>query len=150
MALFEAQFRGGLNTKSIAAAMARKEKAVLHKTAAYSRTTMKRGMRKRKGSGPVGGYPNAHEGSLRRLVAFRVDEKRGTAAIGPTAFSTQPPWLPPGVKTVPQLLNEGGTVRRKIFGKSRTRNYEGWPFVGNTTSPAAKRFADNMENLPLK
>lgn len=150
MSVINAQFVGKLDSKGIAAAMARKEKAVLYKTSAYARTTMSRGMRRRKGPGPIGGYPNAHVGGIRQLIAFAVDEKNGTAVIGPKAFKKQPPWLPSGIKTVPQLLNEGGQVRRKIYGEARTRTYEPRPFVQKTNSPAAERFAENMKNLPLK
>jgi len=147
--LLSAQLIGQLDLPKLAKAMDRKERKVLFRTAAYARTTMKRGMRRRKNASAPGGFPSAHAGQLRDMIAFAVDIPSGTAVVGPAAFGQQPSWLPSGISTVPQLLNEGGTVRRMVKGKNRTFKYEPRPFVKLANELAAKRLADNMEKIPL-
>ena len=159
--LLSAQLIGQLNVPKLARAMDKKERVVLFKTAAYARLKMKGGMRRTKEAGPIGGFPASRKGPLKRMIAFAVDTRSATAVVGPAAFNKQPDWLPGGIRTVPQLLNEGGTVRRTIKwtksaavgGASATRKitviYKPRPFVTLTNVPAAKKFAENMENIPL-
>ena len=147
--LLSASLIGNLNVPKLAKAMDAKERKVLYKTASYARLKMKGGMRRSKRSGPVGGFPASHKGSLKRMVAFAVDTRTGTAVVGPAAFNKQPDWLPSGIKTVPQLLNEGGTVRRTVRKKKFVLVYKPRPFVSLTNVTASKKFAENMENIPL-
>ncbi len=138
-----------LDTRKLVKAMDRKERKVLYRSAAYARTTMKRGMRRRKKASGVGDYPSAHSSEIRDTIAFAVNPSSGASIVGPLAFSKQPSWLPSGITTVPQLLNEGGTVRRIVKKKTQIQRYKPRPFVDLTTVVAAKRLAENMKNIPL-
>ena len=147
---FTATFDGFIDRKGIGDALDKKERRVLARAGGYSRSTMRRGMRRRRGAGQEGGFPNAHSGELRDLIYFNYDPKEGSVSIGPLRFRNQPSWLPSGVETVPQLINEGGIVRRKIAGKLRTRRYRKRPFVELTRQKAAPKLVEIYKQTPLR
>ena len=146
--LLSAKLIGKMDLPKLAKSMDRKERKVLFRTAAYARTTMRRGMRRRKKPGPVGGYPSSHAGQLRDLIAFAVDTSAGTAVVGPALFNSNQDGLS-GATTIPQLLNEGGTATKMVNKKQKTYRYKPRPFVRLANEVAAKKFAENMENIPL-
>jgi len=147
--LLSASLKGGMNFGKVTRAMDNKERKVLYKTSAYARTTMRRGMRRKKGPGKVGGYPAAHSGELKDLIAFAVDLNSGTSVIGPAIFSKQSNDIGGGASTVPELINKSGTQKLTSRGKTVVARYNSRPFVKLATDLAAKKFADNMKNIPL-
>src|SRR5574337_1296045 len=105
----------------------RKAVRCLFGAAGYANRTMKSRMRKRKAVSDVGDYPSSHAGQLKDYVAFAVDERTKMAIIGPKLY--------PGskdqsqrTKTIPQLINEGGTSIKRVktqAGKRKTTVIEG-------------------------
>jgi hypothetical protein len=143
----------------VVAAMSRKTQRVLSSTGAFTRQTMKRGMRKRKGVSAIGDYPSAHGNSLlRSLIYFGYDDATQSVVIGPTLIRNDSSIL--SNVTVPQLINEGGTIQRRVFRRRKnsrlsgyvteTQRYRPRPFVALTTPVAAKKLADNMAKFELK
>lgn len=134
-------------------AVDRKEQKVASATGAFARTVMKRGMRKRKGISPEGGYPYSHIGTLRNLIYFGMDPNQKGVVVGPTLFSGS---KGAGSKTVPQLIADGGTVKRVIrVGKRKvrktvTQKFKPRPFPNLTLPIAAAKLAENMEKFELK
>ncbi len=131
----------------------RKDKRVLGRTGAYGRQVMRRGQRRKKGASSDGGYPNAHAGQLRDLVFFNVDLAAGSVSIGPLKFEGAEKNLPAGVETIPQLINQGGTVRKEVGREGSKRIealvYKPRPFVELSTQTTADRLADLYEKTPL-
>lgn len=145
-----ATLKGFIDRKGIGDALDKKERTVLARAGGYARTTMSRGMRRKKGSAIQGGYPNAHVGDLRKRIFFNYRRDQGDVIVGPEGFGSQPDWLPSGIATVPQLLNEGATVRRVIKNRPVTQVYGAFPFVDLTLTPAAAQLAKLYQTTPLK
>jgi len=148
--LFNATFDGFINRKSVTDALDKKERRVLARAGGTARQIMRRGMRRSKKPGPVGGYPNAHSGELRDKIFFNYNQSHGSVSVGPLRLATQPKWLPSGIETVPQLLNQGGTVRRLVHKKQRTFVYKPRPFVDLTIPAAALALVRIYRNTPLR
>jgi hypothetical protein len=97
----------------------RKEKRILYKQGAYTRTTMQRSMRytskddKRSEPGkPPLAHKNKRRGPLlRKLITFRVDENVKTVTTGPTLIRSQG-------EPVPRKLDKGGRVGRAVLTKT--------------------------------
>lgn len=143
----------------VLAPMNRKTEMVLKLTGGYARKVMKQGMRRRKGASAPGDYPSVHSGQLRDLIYFGYDIDARELVVGPTLFKVDRE-ISGTSKTVPELLNEGGTVQRtRVVGRgskrratdrTRTQTYRPRPYVTLTLPIAAKQFAINMEKLDLK
>ena len=153
--MFSVDKRIFFDKPGIISRMTRKTRRVLSATGAYARGVMKKGMRYRKATSQPGDYPSAHKGNplLRQLIFFGADIATGSVVIGPILFK------PSGeAKTIPQLINEGGTVVRprkfvvkgrqpkRIEGKA-TLTYQPRPFVELTLPIAAGRLVTNMEKI---
>jgi len=152
--LLSAELLGNVDVSKLIRAMDAKERRVLFKTGNDGRKFMKEGMRKTGKRGPAsspGGFPASRLGPLKKTIAFAVDPRAGTVVIGPRGFDAQPRWLPTGIRTVPQLLNEGGIVRRHFRNRDHPiyMLYRPRPFVDLTNVPTSKKFAENMKNIPL-
>jgi hypothetical protein len=131
--------------------MDRKTARVLSSTGAFTRTVMKRGMRKRKKIGGPGEFPSAHDGRLRNLIFFSHEPSTKSVVVGPLIFQSKRQ-VATGGKTGAQLLNEGGTaVRRRLVGRRAARRmvrrYRPRPFVALTRPTAAKKLMENMERF---
>ena len=137
--LINARLVGKLDIVGLGQALEKKDKKVLFKSAAFARTTMKRGMRRKKETSRPGGYPNARAGQLRDLIFFDVDVDAGSVGIGPLKFESQNSDAG-SAGTVPRLINEGGRVSREVGPKDDRRIvamiYRPRPFV-ELTLPAA-------------
>jgi hypothetical protein len=136
---------------AILARMDRKTARALLSTGAFTRTVMKRGMRKRKKISQPGEFPSAHDGRLRNLIFFAHEPSSKSVVVGPLIFQSKRQ-TPTGGKTGAQLLNEGGTaVRRRLGGrrvaKRIVRGYRPRPFVALTRPTAAKKLMENMERF---
>lgn len=98
----------------------RKRSRVLYKTGRYTATSIQRSMRyatKKNVRSKPGEPPRAHKGTkrgplLRKLTRFSVDEEAGSVVSGPIQTTGSH-----GVKPVPQLLNEGGRIVRRLLKK---------------------------------
>jgi len=152
--LLSVELLGNVNVSKLISAMDKKERRVLFKTGNFGRGFMKAGMKKtgRRGpSAPAGGFPASRTGALKKTIAFVVDPRSGTVVVGPRKFNAQYSWLPPGITTVPQLLNEGGIVKRQFRNRKRAifMLYKPRPFVALTKVATTKKFLEYMENIPL-
>jgi hypothetical protein len=96
-----------------------------------AQTSMRKGGRKKLIASP-GQPPRTHEGSLRRLIWFSWDPNTRSVVIGPVPYKKG---------DAPRLLEFGGTVTRKVHGKSRVLRYHKFPSMG----PALDA---EMPNLP--
>jgi len=142
-----ASFTGTVDVRKVAERMDKKERRVLYKAAAFARTTMKRGQRKRKKVSSENDYPSAHAGQLRNLVVFSVDANDGSAVVGPTSFKTDSDVkLLGGVQTIPELINSGGSVAATVRGKTVIQSYEPRPFVDKSVGVAAANLLTLMES----
>lgn len=94
----------------------RKNKRVLYKQGAYTRTTMQRSMRytsKDDKHSEPGRPPFAHKNKrkgplLRKLIKFSVDEREMSVVTGPEASRRATP-------TIPQTLDQGGRVPPRLL-----------------------------------
>ena len=120
-----------LDRESVVSAMTKKERSALTRIGGWIRTTMKRSMRPatiatpHSPSGPlgIGKPPRYHSKLLRNMIFFYYDATRHSVIVGPTLVPTNPDVKPIG-KTIPQLLDEGGTAygKRQLVIKDRYRN----------------------------
>lgn len=153
---FQAKLTGIIDKVGVDSALDIKEKKVLFQTAAYARTTMKRGMRRKKGPGKKDGYPAAHAGGLKDHINFVVNQKEGSATIGPRIFNEQPAWLPAGIKNIPELINAGGVVAKDVVLETGhvlpkvLHYYEPRPFATLPLEQSAERMRQIYKNTPLK
>lgn len=143
----------------VANAMERKENRCLSSAGAFGRTVMRRGMRRRKRISAPGEYPSAHAGQLKELIYFGFEPSTKSVVIGPTFFRKDREAIG-ATKTVPQLINEGGTVfRQRKVGRGANRRlvggvvrqlYRPRPFVALTLPKTAAKLAQNMEKFDLQ
>lgn len=93
----------------------RKEKRILYKQGAYTRTSMQRSMRYTSNddkSSEPGKPPLAHKNKrrgplLRKLIKFAVDLNEMSVVTGPDLIQRSTP-------TIPQILDKGGRQRRRL------------------------------------
>lgn len=169
---FEATFQGFVNKDAVFNALDDKERIVLSRSGSYARSTMRRNMRrgrKRKdgtrntNAGPVGGYPASHSGELKDKIFFNYAKREGAVHVGPIIFSHQPSWLPSGIRSIPELINAGGSVARthrsvggtgaRIEKWRETRvvyNYRPRPYVSLTREKAAPKLLELYGSIPLR
>lgn len=150
----------------VQAAMDKKTTRVLSATGAFSRKAMQRGMRYRKSASQPGDYPSARRGNamLRDRILFGFDVGTESLIVGPAKLDSQDKEVAAAGKTVPELINFGGTITRKaiydpqkkqirrIRANQRPRRwrYRPRPFVELTLPIAAAKLRDNMEKFDLK
>lgn len=120
----------------------RARRRALSKAGAFIRQRARTSMRRRRGSAPPGSPPNAHEGSLRRMLFFAFDRASDSVVVGPVKLNK------PG--GAPSTLEFGGraTVERRrtrkggrrVVEKRRVR-IEARPYMG----PALRK---ELPNIP--
>lgn len=156
------RFEAFFDRQGIVAAMDKKERRVLSSTGAFSRTVMRRGMRRVKASAPPslpGEYPHAITGLLRDRIFFAYDQAQGGVVVGPELLSVGRYTLI-GAETVPDVLNRGGTVIQTRRYRPRKNGFipppktirsqiAPRPLVSLTLPAAAEKLAQNMETIPL-
>lgn len=156
----------------VIAAMDRKTARVLGGTGAATRTFIQRSMRpggkKSKVSKP-GEPPRWHTKLLRgsgkngvRGIAFDYRPRDKSVAIGPLPLNSNKPAGSSNRKTIPELLEYGGTVRikaKKIKLKrsrterlipARTLKYKPRPYIRPAIPYATKKMREIMERTKLK
>ena len=144
------------------------ERKVLTRTGAFSRRVMRNSIRrkpKRKAYTPIPPYPRyqANSSSGLRLIIFVYDKIKGTITVGPVKFkSSQRRRFKNRTETwsysktsVPQLLNEGGTVNVDQMYKSgrsyfKTYRFRAFPFVNEALEISVKRMKEIIEQEELK
>jgi hypothetical protein len=100
---------------------------VLSKFGAFVRQTARRSIHRRKRPSRPGQPPSSHVGLLKRRIFFGYDREKRSVVIGPAPINQRSPY--PGT-TVPELLEEGGRVRRREKGKTEVLHYKARPFMG--------------------
>jgi len=114
--------------KRVVDATDRVTRRVLSKFGAFVRQTAKRSIRRRKRPSRPGQPPSSHTGLLKRRIFFGYDREKQSVVIGPAPINQRSPY---GDTTVPELLEEGGRVRRREpGGRTETLNYRARPFMG--------------------
>ncbi len=142
-----------LDRPTVIEALEFKYRRVMAKLGGFTRTTMQRSMRYSKKPSKPGQPPrsirdyNGNAGALRRLIEFGYDKNDKTLVIGPQLISS--PTLPLGGKTVPQLLNEGGTAFVKNFGNRIPATFKARPFVQPAVEKGITKFRDLLATVPL-
>lgn len=144
--LVDIKFSMFFDRQGIIDKMEAKERKVLARTGGFARKVMRQGMKRRKKVSQPGQYPSAHAGQLKQLIYFGYDG--GGLVVGPVLFKGR--GAQPVGKTVPELINEGGTVTVRETRRTYKANYAARPFVALTAPAAAKALADNMESIPFK
>lgn len=142
-----------------------KQAKVLARTGAYARKVMRNNIKKapkgkktRRKALATGKYPryHAHKNTGLRLILFSYDPIEGSVVIGPEKFGSPRSFsefyrgrrtMTTSGKTVPQLLNEGGTAKRTTEYRNgmvvnRQMNYRPRPFADDALEPATKKFKD--------
>ncbi|MEX1016018.1 MAG: hypothetical protein WDZ31_04660, partial [Phycisphaeraceae bacterium] len=114
--------------KRVIDATDRATRRVLSRFGAFVRQTARRSIRRRKRPSRPGQPPSSHVGLLRDRIFFGYDRERQSVVIGPAPINQRSPY---GTTTVPELLEEGGRVRRREpGGRTKTLNYRARPFMG--------------------
>lgn len=143
-------------------AMDRKTHRVLSSTGAFGRSVMQRGMRYRKKASTPGDYPSARRGNalLRDGIFFGYNASAREVVVGPRLLDRTDSDVAAMGKTVPQLINEGGVVSRRMVYDAKKKQmrrtnrplrwrYRPRPFVDLTLPKAAAKLAENMEKFDL-
>ena len=126
---------------------AARQKRILYKQGAYTKTTMQRSMRytsKDDKHSEPGKPPLAHKNKrkgplLRKLIKFRVDEAETSVVTGPELLKAEG-------QPVPQKLDKGGKVFRNFL--SRTKHEVG--DYGQIRSLGNGRFARVLLETPAQ
>lgn len=146
-------------------AMDKKMNRVGGATGAFGRKVMQRGMRYRKSASEPGDYPSARRGNslLRDKILFGYDIRTKDLVIGPARLDTQDKEVSAAGKTVPELINFGGTVTRhaiydpekkqirRIRKTQRPRRwrYRPRPFITLTLPIVVEKWKENVEKYDL-
>lgn len=154
-AILELRAQTFLDRRPVMSALEQKYRTVMARLGGFARTTMQRMMRHKLGPSKPGKPPNAHrdhggnDGTLRRLIEFGYDVDKKELVVGPHRIDS--PTIPLEGKTVPQLLNEGGSAFiRSYGGKSVLAEFAPRPYVEPTLTKAMTKLADLIRTIPLR
>lgn len=141
------KFTGGVDVPKLLERSDRRNKRVLFRAGAYARTVMRNSMRRRKGVSPPGTPPNAHVGTLKRLISFAVDTTEQSVVAGPEIFSGK--GTTRTNKTIPDLMDSGGAALiDTVSGKDRQVKKQPAVFVPRPfVDPALEKSADKLADL---
>jgi hypothetical protein len=112
----------------------------------FVRQTARRSIRKRKRSARPGEPPSSHSGELRRGIFFAYEPSRASVVIGPARLNGASRYRG---KTVPQLMEEGGTIQRD----GQRLTYDAHPFMGPAFDKGKRKlipgvFRDSVKSTP--
>ena len=130
------------DARPVRKAVDRATRAVLSKAGAFVRRSARQLIRRRKRPARPGEPPSSHKGHLRRLIFFGYEPQQRTVVIGPALLGGRSPY---GPQTVPEVLEEGGTVTTRDPGRDGERvrrNYRGNPFMGPAMEQELPNFPD--------
>ncbi|MEX2670931.1 MAG: hypothetical protein WD294_02350 [Phycisphaeraceae bacterium] len=125
------------SAKPVRKAADRATRAVLSKAGAFVRRTARSSIRRRKRTARPGEPPSSHKGHLRRLIFFGYERQRRIVVVGPAPLGRRSPY---GPTTVPEVLEEGGTVAAREDGERVRRRYRGHPFMGPAMEKELPKF----------
>jgi hypothetical protein len=92
----------------------------LIRAGSYIKTSARSSMRRRKRASAPGQPPSAHVGLLKTLLFFVYDPSKKTVVVGPVGFKKA---------EAPNLNEFGGTVTRRVRGKSKQAKYPARPYM---------------------
>ena len=127
------------DVKKITRAVKRGTQKSLSYFGAYVRKAARWSIKKRKRYSKPGEPPSSHTGVLRNFILYWLDKTQGVVLIGPV-LTNRSPYVD---LTIPELLEEGGTIIR-VHGQGgdvERITYEPRPYMG----PA---FEKGKEKLP--
>ena len=144
-----------LDRDAVKSALEYKHRRVMAKLGGYCRTTMQMLMRRRdRKSKPDVEAPTSWRrekggnGALRALIEFGYDAKDQTLVVGPQLITSPTKAL--GGKTVPQLLDQGGTAVIRQFGGSRViAHFAPRPFTEKAFNKGYEKLGKLLETVPL-
>lgn len=102
--------RGFFNPEVVMKGVEAAERRAMGHFGGYVRKTAIRSMRHRRAYSPPGKPPSRHVGLIGRLTFYSYDPGRGSVVVGPLRARSRRQ----GTMTVPELLEHGGRVRRKV------------------------------------
>lgn len=102
--------RGFFNPEVVMKGVEAAERRAMGHFGGYVRKTAIRSMRHRRAYSPPGEPPSRHVGLIGRLTFYSYDHARGSVVVGPVLARGRRQ----GTMTVPELLEHGGRVRRKV------------------------------------
>lgn len=103
----------------------------LNRIGGFLRTVARRSMRKRPGASPPGKPPHSHVGLLRDGIFYGYDRGQDSVVVGPALLRTRGRDGVPVSGTVPQVLEQGGKVRReRRGGQEEIVNVQARPLMG--------------------
>ena len=115
----------------------------------YVRKVARNSIKKRKGISTAGAPPHSHAGHLKDFIFYSYDRLRENVVIGPQRLRGK---SEVSGKTVPELLEEGGTwvrkVKRKKDGKKVTikRHLRERPFMSPANLAGQKKLPDYLKD----
>ncbi len=111
MSVVESVKKGFFDRSAVMNSVDRARLKGLSKFGAFVRTTARSSMRKRRKVSLPGQPPSVHEGSVKRLLYFSYDSNSRSTVVGPVMFQGKGRRIQPVGQTVPQTLEDGGTIR---------------------------------------
>lgn len=138
---FRSATRQFFDTKKIERAVKRGIRNSLSYFASYTRKAAQWSIKKRNKPSEPGQPPSSHTGVLKDFIFYWLDKTQGVALIGPVVTSKSPY----GEITVPQILEEGGTVVRAVKGKNELEviTIAARPYMG----PAFEKAKAKLPNI---
>lgn len=148
MAAIEVNTHFFFDREAVTDALSRSEKRTLEKLGSFTRAAAKRSIRRSPKPSQPGQPPHAHTstGSYASLenILFFYDEKKADVVIGPVKIRTNQLKGPSTASTVPQLMEEGGSLVLTKKSRSGKGHYQkrvvvdARPFMGPAQKSAAK------------
>lgn len=122
----------------VVALMDKTTRRILGRFGALTRKIERQSIRRRKSSSRPGQPPHAHAkgNDGLKLVYFAVDPAKRDVVIGPVGFKAA------DGTPVPELLDRGGTVTRRIRGRTRRQTYRARPFAEPAGREAIKQLPE--------
>lgn len=151
-------------------ALDNKERKVLSGTGAFGRAVMRRSIRKapkvRKKYTPQPGKApryHVHPNTGLRLILFAYEPTRGSVVIGPLKFTSSSQrvafrarsYTQSTNKTIPQLINDGGSVTRVTTYRSghtytKSLYYRSFPFRDLAMPPTIEKLKELTRTVEFK
>lgn len=110
------------DTKEVKSKLDAGTRKVLSRFGAYTRSTAKRSIVKRKNAAPPWHPPHSHEGSLRRHIMFAYSEEKKSVVVGPVKLYTKK-------GEAPSLLEYGGIIQSHINKKRKDKKINGYGYI---------------------
>lgn len=136
------RFKSGfLDREKIASQMSRENRKKLMRFGGFTRLTARRSLRRRKKISSAGQPPHTHTKGKQNLkfILFAYDRASESVITGPVKFNSSDKTQ--SDKTIPELLEKGGSATVIRRGKKRKATYKPRPFM-------APAFEKAQQELP--